>query len=80
MTDTLDPRQRIRDLEVALARERALVEQERRRADLAEMSTRRAWELSTWTRPSGLQRSALRTDVDRLRSKLPTRGIGDGGC
>jgi hypothetical protein len=43
---------RVSELEAALKRERARTEHERRRADLLERSTRQAWHLSTYRRPS----------------------------
>ena len=41
-------RQRIHELEQALRSARALAEQHRRRAELAEATARRAWSLANW--------------------------------
>lgn len=51
--DLADLRRRVAELETAIAQAGARAAHEAHRADLAERSARRAWELSTWVRPSG---------------------------
>lgn len=44
----LDLETRLQSAEAALAHARQIAEAERRRADAAEASARRAWEIATW--------------------------------
>lgn len=56
------PADTIKSLEQALAHARALADAERRRAERAEASARRAWQLATWAAPT--RRAAGQTHAE----------------